>query len=303
MVTSDFAPIVLFTYNRLWHTQQTIEALKNNELAINSNLFIFSDGSKENDIESVSQVRAYLKSINGFNSVTIIERSCNYGLAKNIISGVSEVINKFGKVIVLEDDIVTSKGFLRYMNGALYMYQKELNVGCIHSWNYHLNTSHYKESTFFLKGGDCWGWATWERSWNLFNPDAPELLSHIKRNHLQYQFNRRGTHQYVKMLEDQIAGKNDSWAIRWHASLFLEDKYCLHPTNQIVRNIGLDNSGIHCEDNQIYQEPIDFIDLRKIPICDSTWFYRAYLDYIIHTYPKKNICRISLLFLKKLFLI
>lgn len=275
-----FSPIALFVYNRPRHTQQTLEALQKNSLAEESILYVFSDSSKlganEETLNNIQLVRNLVKSKSWCKEVVLIEKKENMGLANSIITGVTDVVGKHGSVIVLEDDIVTSPGFLQYMNDALNMYENDDRVGCIHAWNYALDTSKQKESTFFLKGADCWGWATWKRSWDLFELDGQKLLNEIQDKKLEYSFNRNGTQPFIQMLEDQIAGKNDSWAIRWHASLFLNNKFCLWPTKSIVTNIGLDGSGIHSGNNEIEQNSISFINVQKLEIKESEWFFNAY---------------------------
>lgn len=276
----NLAPIILFVYNRPEHTIKTLIALKENELADQSILFIFADGQKKNasasQKEKIREVREIIRSEKWCKEVNIIESEINKGLSNSIIDGVSKVVQEYGRVIVLEDDIVPSPGFLKYMNDALNLYVDEPKVGCIHAWNYNLDFSDYKESTFFLKGADCWGWGTWERAWKEFNPNGQELLDTIQEKDLVFEFNRRNTHAFVKMLKDQITGKNDSWAIRWHASLVVKDIYCLHPTKPIVKNIGLDNSGAHCGVFDIDQKPIDDVEIKKIPIEELNWFFDAY---------------------------
>ena len=277
----NFAPIVLFCYNRPWHTQMCLDALAQNPEAKYSTLYIYCDGEKndssEEAAENIKQVRIIVRSETRFKEVYIIEQETNKGLTGSIIAGVSEIINRYGKIIVLEDDIVPSVGFLKYMNEALALYMIEEKVGCIHAWNYCLDSNDYNDSTFFLRGADCWGWATWARSWNLFNQDGRELLNSIIIEKLEFDFDRRGTHPFTIMLKDQIEGKNDSWAIRWHASLFLMGKYCLQPTKSIVKNIGLDSSGVHCGHSYIKQAPIDYINLTKLDVRESEWFFKEYL--------------------------
>jgi len=280
---TDLAPIVLFVYNRPEHTLKTLDALASNNLAKYSKLYIYCDGYKAEheytpDI-NISKVRKIVKKENRFEKVTVIENYSNHGLASSIIKGVSDLVYKYGKVIVLEDDIVTTKGFLSYMNNALKMYNTETKVGCIHGWNFNLDTSNHHLSTFFLRGADCWGWATWDRAWSKFNPNGQELLNEIIIRNLKYQFNRRGNQDFFNMLKDQIEGKNDSWAVRWHASLFLQNMYCLHPTNALAINIGLDNSGIHCGTIDIEQSTVQEINLDKIDIVESEWFFKAFKKY------------------------
>lgn len=245
------SPIVLFVYNRFWHTQQTIDALKNNELAKQSDFIIYSDAAKnEQTATKVQEVRDYIKTIQGFNSVKIIEREKNWGLANSIIDGVTTVVNQYGRVIVMEDDLVTSPYFLRYMNEALEKFSQDDRIISIHGYVYPVKKS--LPEAFFLPGADCWGWATWKRGWDIFNPDGEYLLQQLKEKHLINNFDYNGSLKYSKMLEDQIKGKNDSWAVRWYASAFLVDKLTLYPGRSLVHNIGNDDSGTHCANNTLY---------------------------------------------------
>lgn len=258
------APIALFVYNRLWHTKQTIEALQKNILASDSDLIIFSDGPKGSpgSKTSVLAVRAYLRSVNGFKSVKVIERSENLGLAKSIISGVTEIVNQYGKIIVLEDDLITSPCFLRYMNNALDLYEKNEEVISIHGYIYPVQCP--LPETFFIKGADCWGWATWKRGWNLFETDGQKLLDNLRAKKLTKEFDFSNFYPYTQMLRDQIAGKNDSWAVRWYASAFLNNKLTLYPGKSLINNIGFDGSGTHCggENNFNKIEQTNNIDIK-----------------------------------------
>lgn len=241
----SLAPIVLFTHSRMWHTMQTVEALKKNEFSKESELFVYSDGAK-NDmaIKQVAEVRKYLKKIDGFKKITIIERQTNWGLANSIIEGVTEVIKEYGKIIVLEDDMLTSPFFLRFMNQALYLFSENDRVISVHGWRF--PTDEKLPEAFFLSGADCWGWSTWRRGWDLFNSNGQDLLNELNRRDLREAFDVNGTYPYTRMLEDQIKGINDSWAIRWYASAFLAGKLTLYPGRSLVHNIGNDNSGTHC---------------------------------------------------------
>lgn len=248
-------PIILFVYNRLWHTQQTVEALKKNELAKESELFIFSDGPKsEADREKVLVVRNYIKSISGFNKITIIERKQNLGLSQSIISGVTEIVSTYRRIIVLEDDMATSPYFLKFMNEALEFYKNEEKVISIHGYIYPVKAK--LPDTFFLRGADCWGWATWKRGWDLFEPDGQKLLHELKEKKLQKRFDINGAYPYTKMLKDQIKGKNNSWAVRWYASAFIKDRLTLYPGKSLIYNTGLDASGTHCSITNIYDAEI-----------------------------------------------
>lgn len=236
------APITLFTYNRLYHTRKTVEALQKNKLSAVSDLIVFSDGPKEGSSgEQIQQVRNYLKTIQHFKSVRIVERKSNYGLAANIVDGVSEIISQYGKVVVLEDDLVTSPFFLDYMNDGLRLYENDENVISMHGFLLPVNEA--LPNTFFLRGADCNGWATWKRGWDIFQPDANLLLQRLVESNQCEEFDFNGSFPFVQMLKDQVAGKVSSWAIRWYASAFLENKYTLYPGKSLVSNIGGDGSG------------------------------------------------------------
>lgn len=246
------APVALFVYNRPWHTHQTVEALLANAETKDTDLYVFSDGAKNDSAgKAVSEVRSYVSGIVGFRSITVIEREANFGLAKSIINGVTQVCQKHGRIIVLEDDHVTSPYFLKYMNEALNYYERDERVISIAGYIYPV-TGRMPE-TFFLRGADCWGWATWARGWELFNPDGQKLLDELKRRKLTHQFDFDGSYPYTKMLQNQIAGKNNSWAIRWYASAFLKDKLTLYPGRSLLVNIGMDNSGSHCSSSMKYE--------------------------------------------------
>lgn len=248
------APIVLFVYNRLWHTQQTVEALQKNELAADSNLFIFSDGAKNTEDQyKVDEVRQYLKTITGFKSIAIEESQQNKGLANSIIYGVTQIVNRFGKIIVLEDDLVTSKYFLQYMNNNLVFYYNFNEVISIHGFVYPIKDL---PEAFFLRGADCWGWATWKRGWDIFEPNGEKLLEKLTEKKLAQEFDFNSTYPYIQMLKEQTVGKNNSWAIRWYASAFLANKLTLYPGKTLIKNIGYGNSGTHCGNNDPYKSII-----------------------------------------------
>jgi hypothetical protein len=243
----SLSPIALFAYNRLDHTRRTLDALRANDLAGQSELFVFSDGPKSAAGQGlVDEVRAYVRSVSGFKSVQIIERPRNLGLAESIISGVGEICACFGRVIVLEDDLVTSQWFLTFMNRALELYRDDARVASVHGYCYPAPAGALPE-TFFLRGADCWGWATWSRAWEKFDPNGAGLLDELQRRRLCREFDLEGAYPFTRMLQNQIAGRNDSWAIRWHAACFLSGHLTLYPGRSLVENIGQDGTGTHCE--------------------------------------------------------
>lgn len=263
----NIAPIALFVFNRLQHTRQSVEALANNELAVCSDLFVFSDGPRtEADSEHVESVRKYITSITGFKSVTVVARKANLGCARSITSGISEVVNRYGRIIVVEDDIVTSPHFLRFMNEALEIYRNEERVACIHGYLYPVGKA--LPETFFIKGADIWGWATWKRGWDLFEPDGEKLLNALNHQKLTSEFDFDGSFYFTSMLKAQIEGRLDTWDINWYASAFLKDKLTLYPGKSLVKNIGNDNSGTHSNttnkfDTDISTEPVR---ITRIPL-------------------------------------
>lgn len=269
MPANETAPIALFVYNRQDHTRRTIEALKQNILAEHSDIYIFSDAPKSNaQVSAVSGVRSYIHEIDGFKSVTIVLREANFGLARSIIDGVTTIVNKYGRIIVLEDDMATSPYFLTYMNEALEKYEDDDRVAGVHGWMIPVNNP--LPEAFFLPGADCWGWATWSRGWACFNSDGQFLLDELIRRNLIYVFDYNGSYPYSKMLKDQINGDNDSWAVRWYASAFLAGKLTLHPGRSLVHNTGIDNSGTHCGvsagyDVQLSDIPINLNDIEVQP--------------------------------------
>lgn len=286
---TTLAPICLFVYNRLETVQATIESLQKNELASESELFIFSDGAKNGaDKTKIQKVRNFINSINGFKAITVKEREVNLGLANSIISGVTEIINKFGKIIVLEDDLVTSPFFLLYMNDGLNFYENEDRIISIHGYIYPVKAD--LPETFLIKGADCWGWATWKRGWDIFEPNGQKLLDELKDKKLTKRFNFDNSYNYNKMLEKQILGQNNSWAIRWYASAFLKNKLTLYPGKTLVQNIGL-MSGTHCNEsartsdcyNSKFTEKQIFI--RKILIEENNNAFNEIKKYFLSLKP------------------
>ena len=242
----DISPVLLFTFNRLSHLQKTINSLKKNHLSKRTELIIFSDGPKDTkDTEKINQVRKYISKIDGFKKIKIYKRKKNFGLSKNIILGINQVFKKFESIIVIEDDLILDKFILNYMNEGLSFFKNNNSVASIHSYIYPIKFNKDIDEYFFLKGSDCWGWATWKRAWKNFEIRGSKLKKIIDLNNLKEQFNFNNSYDYYQMLIDQINGKNDSWAIRWYASTFVKNMYTLYPSKSFVKNIGTDGSGTH----------------------------------------------------------
>jgi hypothetical protein len=255
MKKEPLAPIALFVYKRINFLKILIDSLKKNTLSKKSVVFIFSDGWKNKyDKEKVLNVRKYIANISGFKKVFIILRSKNFGLSKNIINGINFVLKKNKKIIVLEDDLKLSRYFLKYINDGLKIYKNEKKVASIHGWSFPINYKKNVNDYFFIRGADCWGWGTWRRAWKKFDSNGKKLLKKVISNNLIKEFNFNGSFNYLKMLEDQVNKKNNSWAIRWYASAFLENMQTLYPKVSLVKNIGTQN-GTHSN--------FDYLNLSK----------------------------------------
>jgi GT2 family glycosyltransferase len=241
----NLAPITLFVYNRPAHTRQTVEALQKNELAKDSDLIIYSDAPKKPEAApEVLEVRKYIREIDGFKSIKIIERDKNWGLANSIIDGVTSVVNEYGRIIVLEDDLVTSPYFLSYMNEALETYQDDEKVMHISGYMFPIDSTGLLE-TFFLRTASCWGWATWSRAWRHFEKNPKRMLGEYTEQAIK-RFNMDGAYNFWTQVEQNEKGIIDTWAVFWYATVFQKGGLCLHPKFSMVSNIGHDETGIHC---------------------------------------------------------
>ena len=241
---SGLAPVVIFCYRRPNHLRRTIEGLMGCEGFEQSPIIVYCDGAKsEQDRSAVLATREVAKSILG-DRAEYYFCDTNQGLARSIIAGVGDVVGRYGRVIVVEDDLLVSPFFLRYMNEGLSLYENDAKVASIHAYLY--PTQDPMPETFFLLGSNCWGWATWARAWAIFNANGAELANALKQQQIVRKFNLDGSYPYFQMLLGQIAGKNNSWAVRWHASAYLAGMLTLYPGRTLVENIGMDGSGEHC---------------------------------------------------------
>ena len=279
------APILLFVYNRPAHAKRAIEALLHNTLAAESELFIYSDAARSpEDCKSVNEVRSFIHSVNGFKKVHIIEREKNYGLARSIIDGVTTQVNAYGRTIVLEDDLVTAPYFLQFMNSALEMYKDEPRIGHIQACDFTQDPS--LPDTFLIKWTGSWGWATWDRAWKYFNPDGKALLNELEKRKLTYTFDFNGKYGYTRMLRRQTEGKNNSWAIRWNASLFLKDILSLNVSKSQIENNGFHGSGTNCGGGNLYASNLYMKELPLVPITpvvENLQARQAYVNYYART--------------------
>ena len=284
-----YAPIALFTYNRADKTQRVVESLLKNAEAKFSDLFIFSDGPKTPEKKAgVEENRKYIHTISGFNSVHIIEREKNWGLANSLIAGITEVINKYGKVIVVEDDLILSPYFLQFMNEGLEKYKDDDRVGTITGFVPPIKDK--LPETFFLKYFQCWGWATWKRAWDLLETDARPLLKGLRFKKTKFDVGG-GVGNYGNLYCQKV-GLVDSWYLRYYASLFLKDKLSLYPGRSMVTNDGLDGTGTHCGADlkrsfnaHNTQTPIV---LKDIEVREDERVYQIFKNYFLPSNHKRS---------------
>ncbi|MCD8539811.1 MAG: glycosyltransferase [Leadbetterella sp.] len=240
----SLAPIVIFCYNRQDHLKSTVEALALNPLAKASDLIVFSDGPrKESDIEKIEEVRAYLATISGFRSVTIHARKENMGLARSIITGVSEVIRESGKVIVMEDDLLCTPDFLAYMNDALRTLEENPLVFSVSGYSFGIGAvKAYPEDTALVFRASSLGWGTWKERWERVDwevSDFPEFMNSPERkNHL-----KDAGEDILPMIIKQQRGLINSWAVRWTYHHVKHGGYCLIPVRSKIKTTGDDGSG------------------------------------------------------------
>lgn len=277
-----YAPIALFTYSRADHTRDAVESLLKNKEAAESDLYIFSDGPKtEAKREAVEENRKYIHSITGFKSIHIVEREKNWGLANSLIAGITDVINQYGRVIVVEDDLVLSPYFLKFMNEALEKYADDDRVGTISAYLPPLKEK--LPDTFFLMYFKCWGWATWKRAWELLEKDPKPLLRGLRFRKKKFDVGG-GVGNYGNLYCQKV-GLVDSWYVRYYASLFLKGKLSLYPGHSLASNSGLDGTGTHCgiglQAKYTTSAYNQVINVKDIPVEENIKIYKLFSDYYL----------------------
>jgi hypothetical protein len=295
----QLAPIALFVYNRPEHTRRTLAYLKNNLLADESRLYIFSDAPKSPaDAAKVEDVRQLIRMTEGFKSIRIIERKENLGLANSVIAGVTQLVNQYGKVIVFEDDLLSSPQTLAFYNEALDRYANEEKVMHISAFMHPIKTEGLPE-TFFYRAASSWSWATWDRAWKYFEPDVNKLIKQFDQAKI-LRFSMEGNMNFWKQIEDFKSGKNNSWAIRWYASIFLKGGLTFNPTHSLIENIGTDGSGTHSNNEDIYKVKMSNKPITYFPtqIAENEAAYQAVKHFF--KYRKGNLLKRGLRYLKQM---
>lgn len=278
-----YAPIIVFCYNRKEHLEKTLYALEQNRLANQSEIYIFADGSRgEKDKEAVEEVRDYLKVYRTktcFKTIEVIESEKNKGLANSIIEGVSRIIEKYGKVIVVEDDLVTSADFLEYMNQTLDFYEEDEKIWSVTGYTLPLKgLKTYKEDVYLSYRASSWAWGTWKDRWETVDWDVKDFKELSQSPKMQKQLNRGGREMF-QMLKAQQEGKNNSWAIRWCYSQSKQNKYTVHPKFCKVKNIGGDGSGENSLASKKYLTELDDTPVTLIDIKPNKKILKQFRDY------------------------
>lgn len=259
------APIIVFAYNRPDHLRKTLTWLGQNELADQSTLYVFCDGPKPNTtdeqltkVENARKVAHELAVVPTFKEVHIIEREENLGLGTSVITGVTEIINKHGRAIVLEDDLLTSPFFLTYMNRALELYEEEDRVMHVSAYMWPHRGS--LPDTFFSDIPNSWGWATWSRAWKYFCKDS-DFLYHMFE-HRWEEFNKFGGDLLQKQLVENYNGRLSTWYIKWYSMILLRNGLTLYPGKSLIGHIGMDGSGTNCSPSNSFNEDHLALDLK-----------------------------------------
>lgn len=280
----SLAPVIVFAYNRPHFTRQTLEALAANHLANESVLYIFADGPKATATDAdkirIGEVRKLLRERKWCKEVIIRESNVNKGLATSVIDGVTEVINQHEKVIVVEDDVVTSPWFLTFMNEALLKYEHQERVLSIGSWNYYYHNG--KHSTFFTHLPDTIAWGSWKRAWKLLETDSRALYDKLRSRDLLHLFNANDRFPFEKMLQQQIDGKVSSWAIRWTGSAVLHNTLTLYPSISLSKHIGFGSDSTHVKSADYNKDlPLasERIPVNDIPISENMNAVAAWINF------------------------
>lgn len=243
-----YVPIIVFAFNRLDVLSRTINSLKRNPEAEESDLYIFVDGprlNKDGEVEKVNAVREFVADINGFKTITSLFSEKNKGLGPSIIAGVTQIIQKHESAIIIEDDLEVNANFLCYMNQGLARYKDEKKVFSICGYTNKVKCPHdYTADTYFCTRSSSWGWATWADRWLSVDWELNAWEEYTRQ---AKAFNRWGGSDCWHMLNEWHEGGNQSWAIRFCFAQFLQNKYSLFPMKSLVKNDGFDGNGTNCK--------------------------------------------------------
>ncbi len=225
------------------------ESLRKNAEAIDSEITVFCDGPKPNasleEIQKIEDTRNVARAQTWCKQLTVVAAEQNKGLANSVIAGVTAIVEKHGRIIVIEDDVILSPFFLAFMNDTLEVYEKQEQILSIGSWNY-FHKPTLPNDHFFLTMPDTIAWATWARAWKKFEPNSELLIKQLKERGLMKKFNLDGQYDFQRMLQAQADGKISSWAIRWTAVAVLNNTYSLYPSRALSKHTGFGNDATNC---------------------------------------------------------
>lgn len=306
MNNKQYAPIVIFAFNRLAPLKKCVTTLLENSEASETDLIVYVDGAREDregESEKVAAVRHYVKGIIGFKSLTYHFSEVNKKLGPSIIAGVTEVINHYGRAIVIEDDLIASRNLLAYMNQGLDRYEQKKEVWSICGFSCKVKVpSGYEVDAYFCPRSTSWGWATWKDRWMKCDWELKDWDAVVRNGKA---FNRWGGSDCFGMLNGWHEGRNQSWAIRFCYNQFVNDALSLFPTVSKIDNEGFDGSGTNCKQYNRYKFDFDNTENKALKMPESVnmnrslhrqflWYYsiplRAYskLRYIIDDFRKKR---------------
>lgn len=311
---TQLAPIVVFAYDRPDHLRRTLDALSKNDLAKDSVLYVYCDGIRplslenKNDapfwqhrtefygtkeqyddyVKRIESTRQVARQQTGFKELHIVEREKNIGLADNIVGAVTEIVNKYGRVIAFEDDIVSTRGCLTYLNDALEMYQNDEKVMHISAWMYP-NKGQFPTTFFYDSPYPAGGWATWKRAWQHFNPDTADHVAFWQNK--WSEFDIEGEDYLSRQLVGNLNGTLKTWYVKWYSSMRRMNGLCLYPGTAMSNNIGWDNSGeTSCENSRYFvSNPAEYTEVKRIPIVRNQKAFRYIrVWYSGHWYSKRH---------------
>jgi hypothetical protein len=294
MMNTSQAPVVIFAYNRPEHLRNCLDSLLINHNSDKTELFVNIDGPRneydqEMNIQCVSVVSEY----NSFKNIEIWQNETNFGLSRSVLTGTQRIFGIYSSAIFIEDDLIVSPYFLKFMNEGLNVYNSNSKVASIHGYQYPITDT--LECPVFLRGADCWGWATWKDRWDGCQFDAKKLLQRIQYLGLADTFDLDKTIENTKMLSDNIDRKNDSWAIRWHAEMFLSEKYTIYPPRSLVQNMGSDGSGENSGISNIFDTKLSSEEFWNWPseVVESQAFRSELKKLFIQVYQKNKSTRVK----------
>lgn len=281
------SPVLVLAYNRPLHLHNCLESLRRNLGFEKHEIFIAIDGIKNESERTISrQVENVAEKFAIVNENTrVVKNPRNLGLGASVLYNIDKILDKNLGIIVLEDDLVLSSHFLNFCEYGLASYLEDKSVMAISGFSLPIGTL---EEAYFLRGADCWGWATWKDRWDKFERDGSLLLRELKKRKLQRVFDLNYSYQYTSMLERQVAGKSSSWAIRWHASTFLQGGLSLFPKVSLVENRGNDGSGTNMGITEIYSTSLvnESPVFEKIGITESGQAREKLIDFYKKKFPQ-----------------